>query len=264
MRTAAIFVLGLIPFANTNSDSPGCSISISECNAHPHMTNLNFRDTDGEVHAQTANVEAACHIRAADYHRFCRNEAPSVSASFHASGTSFMFNPDACDAGWLSWNGACYLYVDQLVTFHQADAYCRSQDASLASIHSDAENALASDLSKGRSCWIGYVDIRKLDTEPENFTWTDNSQNDYNNWAADCQGREDHPDCTPESKQQQWFDWNDGNDPAPFICKKSAKVASSIAVAVAAGALKQPLAVVEPDLKLNTLPVRTTSNVFGN
>ena len=134
---------------STSISSSGCSISISDCSAHPHMNSLTFRDTDGEAYAQTADVEAACHIRAADYHRFCQNNrSPSVSAAFLSTGSSFLFQPGACDDGWTSWNGACYLYVDQLVSFHQADAFCRSHDASLASIHSDAENALISHFTK--------------------------------------------------------------------------------------------------------------------
>ena len=239
-----IYVFGFI-LTGTSSE-PGCSISISECDAHPHMSNINFPDTDGEAVAQTGSVEAACHIRAADYHRFCKNRTPSVRASFH-SGTSFVFTPGACDDGWLSWNGACYLYVNELVSFHKAETFCRSQNAALASIHSDAENALVSYITKGRSCWIGYVDIRKDEAEPENFTWTDNTQNDYNNWSTDCTGREDHPDCAPEAKQQQWFDWKDGEDPAPFVCKKAAKLPSAVAVTVAAGKLTVAAAVAVPD-----------------
>jgi hypothetical protein len=100
------------------------------------------------------------------------------------------------------------------------------------------------------------VDIRKEETEVENFTWTDNSANDFNNWAADCTGREDHPDCTPEAKQQQWYDWNDGEDPAPFICKKPAKQPSAVAVTVAVSNSKiaepvvvsEDMAFVEKDL----------------
>ena len=215
------FFFWLVVIQVSTAESSGCSVRIGECPSHPEMSKRTMRDTDGERFMRTGEVEAACHLRAADYGNFCSSS--DVTASFNPTGTSQRAPGRlACEKGWVFWAGNCYLYSgsDYRVTWAEADSICRSFGGALASVHSDAENGLISYLSNGVSCWIGYVDIRKSEKDVENFQWVDKTQNDFNNWAVDCsKGGEG---CSEPERREQWFDWR-GDDPGPFVCKKPAR-----------------------------------------
>merc|ERR1712137_571978 len=51
--------------------------------------------------------------------------------------------------------------------------------------------------------------------------WSDNSQDDFTNFAKNCTGREKDPDCQKEDVAQQWYKGKE-TESSPFVCKKSA------------------------------------------
>jgi len=58
--------------------------------------------------------------------------------------------------------------------------------------------------------------------QDEEYKWSDNTKTDFENMSKNCTGREHEPDCQPEEKAQQWYDWN-GADKGTWVCKKPAK-----------------------------------------
>ena len=58
--------------------------------------------------------------------------------------------------------------------------------------------------------------------QDQNWDWTDKTEDNFNNFAKNCTGREHEPECAPEEKAQQWYDW-EGHDLGTYLCKKPAK-----------------------------------------
>ncbi|CAJ0952947.1 unnamed protein product, partial [Mesorhabditis belari] len=89
--------------------------------------------------------------------------------------------------GWLyleetvSW----YKFIDQRMTFDEAEAYCGGRKSHLVSIHSQEENDFVWKLPKNVGSeslfWIGL----KRNWNKENaFEWTDGSSVDFTNWKG--------------------------------------------------------------------------------
>merc|ERR1719215_1948081 len=104
-------------------------------------------------------------------------------------------------------------------TWAEAEIFCREREAHLASVHSHSENRFISTLAWGLKAWLGYTDVDK-DTH---YKWSDNTQDDFTNFAKNCTGREHESDCKPEEVQQQWYS-SKGNDLSPFVCKRNAMI----------------------------------------
>eukprot|EP00439_Symbiodinium_sp_Y106_P087540 s2_g76.t2 len=66
--------------------------------------------------------------------------------------------------------------------------------------------------SLASNVWIGYTDIDQ-DTR---YTWSDNSQDDFTNFAKNCSGRESEAGCTQPEVQQQWYQ-SSGVEKSPFV-----------------------------------------------
>jgi len=201
----------------------GCTITAQSCVNFPQFGSSQFRDAAGEVHLRTASNEAACLKRAEDFHFWCGNDAQrgaQVAATYNPTETSMIYSPDACDQGWSQFGKHCYKHFWENRNWFEAEAICNRQggDSHLASIHSKAENQFIFTLSLGLSAWIGYVE-----TEKESFQWSDSTQDDFQNLAKNCTGREHEPDCQPEEKAQQWYNHYQGHEVATYICKKSAR-----------------------------------------
>ena len=40
--------------------------------------------------------------------------------------------------------------------------------------------------------------------QDSHYEWSDKTEDNFNNWAKNCTGREHEPECAPEERQQQW------------------------------------------------------------
>merc|ERR1711920_782820 len=114
-------------------------------------------------------------------------------------------------------------YVWSMKTWPEAETLCRERDSHLASVHSHAENRFISTLAWGLKAWLGYTDVDK-DTH---YKWSDNTQDDFTNFAKNCTGREHEPDCKHEEVQQQWYS-SRGTDTSPYVCKRNARLSLSL------------------------------------
>ncbi|CAE7029031.1 unnamed protein product [Symbiodinium sp. CCMP2592] len=200
----------------------GCTITAKLCRNFPEYQQRQFRDDLGESHVNAGSNDAACLKRAEDFHHWCGNGASDdaqVAATYGADHLSQVYHPGACHAGWSQWDAFCYKHFWEKKTWFEAEAACRQfgEGSHLASIHSRAENRFIYTLTNGLSTWIGYTDL----DQDTHFQWSDNTQDDFSNFAKNCTGREHEPDCKPEERQQQWYDW-EGNDRGTFVCKRNA------------------------------------------
>lgn len=232
-RLAAPFVLVLVP--SVLSEDVGCTITANVCRNFPEYQRAQFRDNVGEDHLDARNNDAACLKRAEDFHHWCGNGLSSgaqVAATFNGKQWTQVYHPNACAQGWSQWDAFCYKHFWEKKNWFEAEQLCRERDSHLASIHSQAENRFIYALTGGLSAWIGYTDLNK-DTH---FQWSDNTQDDFSNFAKNCTGREEEPDCKVEERKQQWYDW-EGGDKGTFICKRNALLPVALLNNVTAGSL---------------------------
>lgn len=224
---AAVALAWVAVAAGDEEAAAGCTITAKACKNFPEYRRTSFRDTIGEVHANTGGSDAACFKRAEDFHHWCANgaEEASVAATHNPSQISQVFHPNACEEGWSLWNGYCYKHFWEKKTWFEAEALCKLKggNSHLASVHSRAENRFIYALTSGLSAWIGYSDL----DQDKQFEWTDETKDDFQNFAKNCTGREHEPDCKPEERVQQWYEW-DGGDAGTFICKKDSSLRSAM------------------------------------
>mmetsp|Transcript_22010 Transcript_22010/g.38752 ORF Transcript_22010/g.38752 Transcript_22010/m.38752 type:complete len:303 (-) Transcript_22010:140-1048(-) len=198
----------------------GCTITVKACRNYPEFKRTQFRDALGEQHVQAGGNDAACLKRAEDMHFWCGNslhDGAQVAATYNPQKLSQVYHPGACEKGWSQWDAFCFKHFWEKKTWFEAEAICRQMDAHLASIHSRAENRFVYTLTSGLSAWIGYTDL----DQDTHYQWSDNTQDDFTNLAKNCTGREHEPDCKPEERKQQWYNW-EGNDAGTYVCKRNA------------------------------------------
>jgi hypothetical protein len=80
--------------------------------------------------------------------------------------------PRECPAGWVQFEGYCYLVVNNTAVWDQAEKNCISKGGHLASIHSDSENNFIQSLHSSTSMWIGGT----VETNEVGFTYLHNLQ----------------------------------------------------------------------------------------
>jgi len=216
--TALAFAILALAAAAVDEEK-GCTITATACKNFPEFRRTTFRDSVGEEHLSAGDSDSACLKRAEDFHYWCGNgdaSSASVAATYNPSKVTQIFHPGACDGGWSLWDAFCYKHYWEKKTWFEAEALCRERGAHLASVHSRAENRFIFTLTSGLSAWIGYSDL----DQDTHYKWSDNTQDDFTNFAKNCTGREHEPDCKPEEKKQQWYDWN-GGDAGTFVCKRN-------------------------------------------
>jgi hypothetical protein len=186
-------------------------------------------------------------------HFFCGNglkDGAAVAATFAPQRLSQVYHPNACEQGWSQWDAFCLKHFWEKRTWFEAEALCRQRGAHLASVHSRAENRFVYTLTSGLSAWIGYTDL----DQDTHYQWSDSTQDDFTNMAKNCTGREDEPDCKPEERAQQWYDW-EGNDRGTFVCKRNALLPVALLRNTTAKTLKEEdWLLLLPGLKAGALP----------
>ncbi|XP_030839209.1 echinoidin-like [Strongylocentrotus purpuratus] len=148
-----------------------------------------------------------------------------------------------CPQFWLLFNGNCYRYFGERVTWLEARARCRDHyslngRADLVSIHTEQENAFAYDLFRSSASitpglgeppyygvWIGAYQTTEGSTGP--FIWSDGSGLDFEQWMIgqpDNYGNDE--DCAhlwrrdaEDDILQPWNDTPCDKYVMPSICK---------------------------------------------
>ncbi|CAJ0581968.1 unnamed protein product, partial [Mesorhabditis spiculigera] len=181
---------------------------------------------------------------------FCSTDATPDDGS--TTPNPVTLPPGTCDQGWKSFGGYCY-YMHNFTTindgqhwdlfnFTDAKALCEGMNATLASIHSQAENdfiydmvvsraATEEDKAYGHPCdwapaWIGMYH----QPNPNSTHWVDGSPVDYCDYPNGCIIAEmynvgflvhNDPTCFP-TRPKSWFWWVFRAHYARYVCKKLA------------------------------------------
>jgi hypothetical protein len=112
-------------------------------------------------------------------------------------------------------------------------------------------------LTLGLSSWIGYQDI----DQDSHYEWSDKTEDNFNNWAKNCTGREHEPECAPEERQQQWYDW-EGHDLGTYLCKKPAKKPNDLFVTSGAALIRMDLRSALPSEAPQTLRLKENNRTL--
>uniref|UniRef100_A0A914R7E5 C-type lectin domain-containing protein n=1 Tax=Panagrolaimus davidi TaxID=227884 RepID=A0A914R7E5_9BILA len=99
--------------------------------------------------------------------------------------------PKACPPSWVHYDvtGFCYLVVNETLQWGDAEDWCFSHGAHLASIHSLAENSFVTNMipfdPNEHGCntrQFAYIGLYSV-TNQQHWRWTDNTPFDFSAWA---------------------------------------------------------------------------------
>ncbi|XP_038077198.1 lymphocyte antigen 75-like [Patiria miniata] len=129
-----------------------------------------------------------------------------------------------CPVGWVGWGSNCFKVYDPAdkKSFWDAEAYCNSVGANLASFHSTEEEVYFvknAGIYNEDTFWIGLHDTQN----EGGFEWTDGSVLQYTNWNY---GEPNNAFDGGEDCAEMFFSgagWNDQNcdDRRGWVCKTS-------------------------------------------
>ena len=95
-----------------------------------------------------------------------------------------MCSPFAPDATYMPSTQHCYLVDREPRTFAEAEAHCKSLDAHLITLGSEAENDFAWSMH-GDEHWIGSQDGKSpKQSEIGTYSWITDEPFEYRNWSA--------------------------------------------------------------------------------
>merc|ERR1711902_380171 len=86
--------------------------------------------------------------------RTCTNPPPAGGKECEGEDIACSDSP-CCPSGWSEFQGKCYKYFSEQMTWTDAREQCLSEEANLASIHSHLENTFVSELCNENLCWVG-------------------------------------------------------------------------------------------------------------
>uniref|UniRef100_A0A7E4VNF0 C-type lectin domain-containing protein n=1 Tax=Panagrellus redivivus TaxID=6233 RepID=A0A7E4VNF0_PANRE len=111
----------------------------------------------------------------------------------------------------------CFIFVNQTLTFIQAENYCQTNfGGHLASINSAFDNMLIIDYARIRFDVVGLFYIGLLDINADdNWKWQDGTPVDYTDWVVDLPF---HPSCVNmDISSAKWYTF-DCYTQAFFLC----------------------------------------------
>ena len=91
------------------------------------------------------------------------------------SSFTWVMRLRACTSAAWEYVTSPFVYHSEPASWEGARAVCQAEGGDLASIHTEAENAVAYELSAGQSVWLGLTDA----AEEGVWTWSDGSPLDY-------------------------------------------------------------------------------------
>uniref|UniRef100_H3C662 C-type lectin domain-containing protein n=1 Tax=Tetraodon nigroviridis TaxID=99883 RepID=H3C662_TETNG len=140
-------------------------------------------------------------------------QGATVAADSVNSARLFSF----CLDGWTSFRGNCYLLVNHPDSWANAESFCASFGANLASVHSIWEYEFLQRLLKTGGHSFGWIGGYYFEAA---WRWEDGSQLDYDNW-----GKVANPDlfqCLQmDSQVGQGWSSHDCSTRFAFLCQNN-------------------------------------------
>ncbi|XP_048356769.1 C-type lectin-like isoform X5 [Sphaerodactylus townsendi] len=131
----------------------------------------------------------------------------------------------SCPGGWIFYQGSCYGFFQDKMSWAEAEIDCQSQGTNghLASISSKAEGAVLARHIKAflQGCqhvWIGLHDPQRN----RRWRWSDRSIFNYRAWnTGEPSNFENDEYCVELLCDSGYLTWNDQNckDESPYVCK---------------------------------------------
>ncbi|XP_032238898.2 uncharacterized protein LOC5513456 isoform X2 [Nematostella vectensis] len=137
-----------------------------------------------------------------------------------AEKNSFLCKRDAddCPSGWkkLTLNSVrgCYKFVEDKKSWDEASSACQLDDGRLASILSDDEQTMISQVYSKADMWIGYNDKNS----EGDWVWSDQMTSSYTNWDERSPNN-GGVTCAIVTKKGRWHD-EQCQAKYSYICKK--------------------------------------------
>jgi len=126
----------------------------------------------------------------------------------------------SCPSGWSEFQGKCYKYFNEQMTWTDARDKCWSHAANLASINSIEENDFVADLCLGELCYLGGRRFRG----GVSWVWLDGTSRDFNNWKT---GEPNNLGGVEDCMEINWAvhgKWNDQRcditEKGGFVCEE--------------------------------------------
>ncbi|CDQ80980.1 ladderlectin-like [Oncorhynchus mykiss] len=126
-----------------------------------------------------------------------------------------------CPRGWTKYESHCFMFVHTAMTWPQAERYCLSHQANLASVHNCGDNynlqqLVLKNTGQHQTIWIGGVDA----VQNKHWFWSDGSKFDYENWEQgepNCYGGREHCLQMNYGGDKKWNDLN-CEEKLPLVC----------------------------------------------
>ena len=135
----------------------------------------------------------------------------SVSPDITTTVLSDTSTESICPLGWTEFQGNCYSFFSYETSWINAEMYCREENSSLVSIHSQEENDFLLSLAGEVNFWIGGY----WKGEDALF-WTDFSENDFSDFYSSY-----YTGCLYQYRGNGWSGKNCHSNTftSSFICK---------------------------------------------
>ncbi|XP_069035686.1 galactose-specific lectin nattectin-like [Lepisosteus oculatus] len=127
-----------------------------------------------------------------------------------------------CPTGWMKFDGFCYKFFTERMTWADANLHCHKLRSLLPSVHDEHVNnflltLIRSEDDREHSVWLGGMDCIKEGA----WTWGDRTQWNYTLWATGEPNNYQQENCL----QLNWkgnSHWNDFpcTYKLPFICAR--------------------------------------------
>ncbi|XP_030609440.1 type-2 ice-structuring protein-like [Archocentrus centrarchus] len=150
--------------------------------------------------------------------------AETKAESNERAKTHLVKRSSKCDDGWIQFNGRCFYYVAEPMTWDKAEANCVSLGGHLASVHNfmeycRLERLILSISHEEKETWLGGTDAQK----EGHWIWSDGTTFQYTNWCPrEPNNKGGHQHCL-EINYSDGKCWDDVgcNVKRPSVCAKN-------------------------------------------
>ena len=117
-----------------------------------------------------------------------------------------------CPAGWTGVANICFKYDAGKRNYKDSVNYCKTQGGTIASIHSDQENAVVMTLAKTVAFIGAESDGQGTWKWNDGTSWWQPASEKHDGLAGDTETR------IAMNTDNRWHDWGTGNDALGVIC----------------------------------------------